>query len=38
MGERTGEAGTYTILRHAGKDVAILCRQTAGPRGGAPPH
>jgi predicted enzyme related to lactoylglutathione lyase len=34
-----GDAGTYTILRHAGKDVAILYRQTAQARAaGAPPH
>lgn len=34
-----GEAGTYTTLRHTGKDVAILYRQTAQARAaGAPPH
>ena len=34
-----GQAGTYTILRHAGQDVAILYRQTAQARAaGAPPH
>lgn len=34
-----GEAGTYTTLRHDGKDVAILYRQTAEARAaGAPPH
>ena len=34
-----GEAGTYTIVRHAGRDVAILYRQTARARAaGAPPH
>jgi uncharacterized protein len=34
-----GDAGAYTILRHAGKDVAILYRQTAQARAaGAPPH
>jgi predicted enzyme related to lactoylglutathione lyase len=34
-----GAAGTYTILRHAGRDVAILYRQTAQARAaGAPPH
>src|SRR5262245_39289210 len=34
-----GQAGTYTILRHAGRDVAILYRQTAQARAaGAPPH
>src|SRR5215831_13067434 len=35
----TGEAGTYTILRRAGHDVAICYRQTAQARAaGAPPH
>jgi hypothetical protein len=34
-----GEAGAYTILRHAGQEVAILYRQTAQARAvGAPPH
>jgi predicted enzyme related to lactoylglutathione lyase len=34
-----GEAGTYTILRQAGNDVAILYRQTAEARAvEAPPH
>jgi len=34
-----GQAGMYTILRHAGQDVAILYRQTAQARAaGAPPH
>src|SRR5215475_5243831 len=34
-----GETGTYTILRHAGREVAILYRQTAQARAaGAPPH
>ena len=34
-----GGAGTYTILRHADQDVAILYRQTAQARAaGAPPH
>jgi uncharacterized protein len=34
-----GEAGTYTIVRRAGQDVAILYRQTAQARAaGAPPH
>src|SRR5262249_18920627 len=34
-----GEAGAYTVLRHAGQDVAILYRQTARARAaGAPPH
>jgi predicted enzyme related to lactoylglutathione lyase len=34
-----GEADRYTILRHAGRDVAILYRQTTEARAaGAPPH
>jgi uncharacterized protein len=34
-----GEAGTYTLLRRAGMDVAILYRQTEEARAaGAPPH
>lgn len=34
-----GQAGTYTILRHTGKEVAILYQQTAQARAaGAPPH
>jgi predicted enzyme related to lactoylglutathione lyase len=34
-----GDAGTYTVLRNAAKDVAILYRQTAQARAvAAPPH
>jgi len=34
-----GEVGRYTILRHTGKEVALLYRQTAQARAaGAPPH
>jgi len=34
-----GGAGTFTILRRAGEDVAILYRQTAQARAAAaPPH
>jgi predicted enzyme related to lactoylglutathione lyase len=34
-----GEAGTYTLLRRDGKDVAMLYRQTEEARSaGAPPH